>query len=103
MIPVRNLGLAEHLMFLVLKGSVMLRNLFEYWRYPFRYYGVRCWFSHKVLRQPMDFMDVECINCSMPIGAVELHEEYPMAICQMCNKYTTVSQVVAELKECGAW
>ena len=72
----------------------MFRNLFEYWRYPFRYYGVRCWFSHKVLRQPMDFIDVECINCCMPIGAAELHEEVPPVICSMCQQYTTVAQVV---------
>jgi len=68
-----------------------------------KYYGIKCWFSHVILRQPVDFMDVECINCSAPYWAVELHEEYPIELCQMCRSYTTVEQVLAELKECGAY
>ena len=65
------------------------------------YSGFRCWFLHCILRQAVDFYDVECINCTMPIGAAETHEPYPMAICTMCQSYTTLKAVIADNENDG--
>ena len=68
---------------------------------PSLYSSLRCWFLHCILRQAVDFYDVECINCTMPIGAAEMHEEYPMAICTMCQSYTTLEAVIADNENAG--
>ena len=43
--------------------------------------------------EELEFIDVECMNCTMPIGAVEINEPYPEVICQMCDSYTTVEEI----------